>query len=242
MHGESSFWTFTYNEDTYPVDGSLRPRDLVLFLKRLRKSFKFRYFAVGEYGSETQRAHYHAALFGVAVSDHPFVDRAWGLGFISGGDLNEKSAAYLCGYVTKKMSSSMDHRLQGRHPEFCRMSRMPGLGIGAMATVAEGLSTNEGCKLVARDGDVPKALRHGRTLMPLGRYLRRTLRDQVGFSELGQSQAQLLSSSLKAVTDLQVLAASLPRGKLYAHIDATRAQKLLQIETRFKIFSPEGSL
>lgn len=51
---------------------SLRKRDFQLWMKRLRKAFpdtKIRFFASGEYGSETFRPHYHAILFGLFLVD-----------------------------------------------------------------------------------------------------------------------------------------------------------------------------
>ena len=58
----SMFVTLTYRRKFLPEGGSLSKRDLQLFLKRLRKkdeSVKIRYYAVGEYGSQRKRAHYH---------------------------------------------------------------------------------------------------------------------------------------------------------------------------------------
>ena len=40
LHGASSFLTLTYNEANLPIGRSLSPRDLQLFMKRLRKSYR----------------------------------------------------------------------------------------------------------------------------------------------------------------------------------------------------------
>lgn len=78
----SVFVTLTY-EDTYlPTNRSLRKRDLQLFFKRLRKSLngrKIKYFACGEYGSKTQRPHYHAIIFGLGQDEESkeLVKNAW---------------------------------------------------------------------------------------------------------------------------------------------------------------------
>ena len=51
---------------------SLRKRDFQLFMKRLRKKYsddRIRFYACGEYGSETFRPHYHAILFGLHLDD-----------------------------------------------------------------------------------------------------------------------------------------------------------------------------
>lgn len=82
----SLFVTLTYEDEHLPLDGSLRPRDMVLFLKRLRKARSFqvlnhktgrfntkypplRYFQCGEYGETTLRPHHHILLFNVDFPD-----------------------------------------------------------------------------------------------------------------------------------------------------------------------------
>lgn len=66
------FITLTYDDDHYPVNGSLNIGDLQNFMKRLRKKFpdyKVRYFACGEYGDTSLRPHYHMALFNLPLND-----------------------------------------------------------------------------------------------------------------------------------------------------------------------------
>lgn len=72
-----------------------------------------------------------------------------------------------------------DPRLQGRHPEFARMSLRPGIGNDAMWQVASDMFR---WRLEDRD-DVPNALAHGKMQYPLGRYLMRVLRKRVGKDE-----------------------------------------------------------
>lgn len=60
------FITLTYNEETLIYNNSfptLCVSDLQKFFKRLRKYIKFRYFAVGEYGTKSNRPHYHILFF-----------------------------------------------------------------------------------------------------------------------------------------------------------------------------------
>lgn len=95
------------------------------------------------------------------------------------GQLTEQSAQYIAGYVVKKMTRPEDKRLFGRGPEFARMSLRPGIGAHAIPDVA---SVMMQYKLENR-GDVPVGLRHGPKERPLGRYLRRQLRLQVGLPE-----------------------------------------------------------
>lgn len=120
----------------------------------------------------------------------------WGKGDVDVGELTIDSAQYIAQYVTKKMTAKDDARLNGRYPEFSRQSLRPGIGAGFMPVVAETLKHLE-VDLVAREGDVPSTLRHGSRLMPIGRYLRGKLREEMGLekqapqSTLDKAQAKL---------------------------------------------------
>lgn len=189
-HDGNCFVTLTYDNDHLPHGGTVEPRVVQLFLKRLRKALdpqRIRFFSVGEYGSESQRPHYHLSLFGVSgyqvvgdkiVSDH--IKAAWPLGMVHVGDFSPESARYVTGYVVKGLKK--DHRdLNGRHPEFARMSNRPGLGAAAMGIVAAALNNGHGMMLIEDTGDVPRELKVGRRTLPLGRYMLAKLRDAVGF-------------------------------------------------------------
>lgn len=73
-HINCPWWiTLTYNHYNIHPDG-LNKRDLQLFLKRLRERLsrrfpdvRLRYVAVGEYGGNTARPHYHMQLFGMPL-------------------------------------------------------------------------------------------------------------------------------------------------------------------------------
>lgn len=201
LHEFSSFWTLTYDEDHFPADGSLRPKHTQDWLKRLRKHLgptrPIRYYLVGEYGDETWRPHYHAALFGVSRFESDSVSCTWGLGFSYGGDLTPESAQYIAGYVTKKMTSHEDPRLGNRYPEFARMSLRPGIGAGATQHIADALNDTQGAAAIGRDGDVPASLLHGRSRLPLGRYLRRRLRGDLGFDTIGGQESQKVKKVLE---------------------------------------------
>lgn len=181
MHEHSWFVTLTYSDEHYPEDGSLRPRDLQLFMKRLREEVeprKVRFFAVGEYGDTKLRAHYHLALFG--LDDPSVVERAWRLGFVVIGPLTMQSAAYVCGYVTKKLTKRGDARLDGKYPEFARMSLRPGIGAGAVDEIGRYCTTLQGSRVLTAKGDVPGQVRWDSKKWPLGRYLMGKVRESAG--------------------------------------------------------------
>lgn len=185
QHEFNSFATFTYANRYHfyckVVPRTLDPRHLQLFWKRLRKERqdKFRYFAVGEYGDQTWRPHYHAALFGISMFEGDLLSRCWGFGHVHLGELTHDSAQYIAGYVTKKMTAVDDTRLNGLHPEFARMSQ--GIGKSAIPGVGLELTKPGGSNAILKAGDVPREIRTDGKTYPLGRYLRGKLREEVGW-------------------------------------------------------------
>lgn len=197
LHEHTSFVTLTYSDGHLPLDSSLRPRDLTLFLKRLRKvhSSPIRYFACGEYGETTRRPHYHLALFGfggcqwsrtrayraTCCDSCSLIQSTWGLGNVFLGTLEPASATYIAGYVTKGGTPPI-----GLVAPFARMSRRPGLGALMMDEVASVLLDH---KLDDILPDVPLTLAHGTKTLPLGPYLRRLLRERIGRSKYAPEAA-----------------------------------------------------
>jgi len=242
-HEFSSFFTPTYNDESLPVDGSLNPEHTRLWLMRLRSRLgparPLRYYLVGEYGDETFRPHYHAALFGVSRIEVELVEETWGMGRCFPGDLTKESAAYIAGYVTKKMTKKDDPRLQGRYPEFARMSLRPGIGALAVPVIADALSDKHGAKAIARDGDVPTSLNHGRSSLPLGRYLRRKLRDELGFETIGGQERP----EKERQDEMQAMfEAAGSRTSYLTEKPFVDHQKILQTEGKARIWKKKGSL
>lgn len=244
LHAASTFGTLTYADEFVPPGGTLAPRDATLFLKRIRKRLspvRVRYFLCGEYGERTQRPHYHLVLFGIGPDVAPLAQECWPQGFVMFAPFSWATANYIAGYVTKKMTSVDDSRLNGRHPEFARMSTSPGLGAHAMRDVAATLNDAHGARLVAEAGDAPGVLRMGSRMLPLGRYLKRRLRDELGFDELG-AQAKPLAA-LQA--EMQQLLADSPfastpafaRRWLEVAKPMVKTQRIRQLEARHAIFS-----
>lgn len=150
--GQNSFVTLTYDDANIPPGGSLKPKDLTFFFKRLRKVrpfSKIRYLACGEYGEKLQRPHYHAILFNCHFPDQELhaqrrgnktytsqeLSRLWPYGFHEIGNVTWQSSAYVARYISKKINGE-DAELHYVNkqtgdilePEFLRCSRRPGLG------------------------------------------------------------------------------------------------------------------
>lgn len=198
---------------------SLKKKHLSDWLKRLRKTIsphKIRYFGCGEYGDESERPHYHAALFGFPGCHYgatryrrpgwppccpqcEIISTTWGHGLIYLGEITPESAQYIAGYTLKKMTSNTDERLEGREPEFARMStRNGGLGRGMMEQLVP-LGLDPGT------ADVPSAVRHGKKILPLGRYLKNELRKAHGLPINTPKETQLAHDAEK-MFPLRVLA------------------------------------
>ena len=157
LHDRCSFVTLTYDDEHLPEDHSLHVEHWQKFAKRLRKEIgRFRFYHCGEYGPATLRPHYHAAMFGVdfhrdrelfkSTGDYPLylsqtLQKAWGLGFTTIGNLTAQSARYVAKYVTKKITGPAAEKNYERvdaetgevitvRPEYSTMSRRPGIGAG----------------------------------------------------------------------------------------------------------------
>ncbi|AXL15160.1 replication initiator protein [Microviridae sp.] len=132
-------------------------RDFQLFMKRLRKKYGkgCRYFYCGEYGDRTSRPHYHACLFNFSFDDQRLykmsngfplynseeAEKLWPYGHVVIGEVTFESAAYVARYVMKKQNGKKAEE-DGTYwrydentgeatevkPEFCSMSRRPGIG------------------------------------------------------------------------------------------------------------------
>ncbi|QCS36914.1 replication initiation protein [Tortoise microvirus 25] len=142
------FVLLTYAPGSLPPNGSLRKKDITIYIKRLRRATgkKFRYYISGEYGEKsTRRAHYHLILFGLDQTDRDAIYYSWyrineagnpvpmcaarpgcfGCEVIHG----EKAFAYTAGYCRKKLGKGYKRFMQvvnKRDPEYSVMSQ----GIG----------------------------------------------------------------------------------------------------------------
>lgn len=140
LHDSALFLTLTYNDEHLPPGGTLVPKHLQDFLKRLRfHCGQLRFFACGEYGEQLARPHYHALIWGIdfpdrvcynaTLSTSQRLDEIWTHGIVMIGNVSFQSAAYVARYALKKIvGPAAEAHYQGRHPEFLRMSRRPGIG------------------------------------------------------------------------------------------------------------------
>lgn len=168
LYENNCFLTLTFNDECINDKGTLVKSDFQNFMKRMRKhhsgaecvindkgleTYPIRYFHCGEYGEKLTRPHHHACLFNFDFSDKvhwstrsdvklyrsPTLEKRWGNGFATIGDVTFESAAYVARYITKKINGekAAEHyerinpesgEVYKLEPEYITMSRRPGIG------------------------------------------------------------------------------------------------------------------
>lgn len=138
-HADSAYFiTLTYDTTNVPITRRgymvLRKRDLQLFFKRLRKregsvqdvlhdkrdKKPIKYYAVGEYGGQFKRPHYHVILFN--LSSPELVLDTWNKGEVHFGFVSGASVGYTLKYMSKQSQIPM-HKNDDRIREFALMSK-----------------------------------------------------------------------------------------------------------------------
>lgn len=146
QHLNNAFATLTFDDAHLPFTLDWR-RDGQTFLKALRQRYKhtLRFFASGEYGSNTHRPHYHFLLFGydgLGADGQRMVQDSWGKGQIRLDPVTPARIAYVAGYTDKKAEDrflSVEHcdpeTGEAWQPPFIKMSLggRNGHGIGGHA-------------------------------------------------------------------------------------------------------------
>lgn len=174
-YSEEQCWfiTLTYNDEHLRthvtqnletgelIEGiSLLKKDIQNFTKRLRRYFEYhynnkgiRYVIAGEYGSETNRPHYHMIVFGLNLDQtklkfykhnemgqtiwtHKELQNLWkdkegnDIGFVTVGRVTWNSCCYVARYTLKKhyKKDAGIYGCQGKIPEFILQSTKPAIG------------------------------------------------------------------------------------------------------------------
>ncbi|UOF80220.1 replication associated protein [Microviridae sp.] len=213
-HRDSCFVTLTI-DDEHLRGRDLNKRSLQLFLKRLRERVgPIRYFAVGEYGDESWRPHYHLIIFGLSPTQDEEVKKSWPYGFVQVGTADVGAIKYITGYVLKKMTVEVK-ALGGRVPEFALMSRHPGIGHGVVsrihASVTAAPSTVNTLAI--------RTVRVSGKLFPLGRYLREKTLERCG-----------ISKDERAIENTRTSIEVAERKSVYPSIDAYEVQRKARVE------------
>lgn len=206
--GSSCFLTLTYDDEHLPGP-SLVPEHLTLFWKRLRKAEgPLRYLACGEYGEQTNRPHFHAICFGFRPTDlqtysstlwhSPRLQSTWPYGQCLVGDASSASAAYVAGYISKKLEAA--HYPAGILPPFLRVSSKPALGS---RWIRDHWSDLEGDKVYVAPGVVAPVPKHILSLLEVEQPLlwsriKALRRKRAALGEKTQSQLNNVEANLRA--------------------------------------------
>ena len=189
LYPESIFVTLTYSQENLPEGNELQPDDLKNFIRRYTYNVgPTRYFACGEYGEKSGRAHYHAILFGRSMLDEKQVIDSRQLGHSTTAPITPHRAQYVAKYTTKH-SKLLKDLPDGHQKEFARMSRNPGIGYGYVRKVADRLK-RKGLSIIYSPSDVqkgsrtqitlPGSIRVDGKLLPLDSYCKRILMSELG--------------------------------------------------------------
>jgi len=290
MHEHNAFVTLTYAPEHLPLTdkglGTLNPDHLKDWQKRLsyHAGKKLRFYSVGEYGDETHRPHYHAAVFGLpGCSSYnkkcpcmacETLRRSWKHGNTLNGTLTSDSAAYVAGYVTKKMTDRKPEEkyerllkkdpkvaanykkhvldvLNGRHPEFARMSLgtrkngKGGIGKPALDLIKGLLWSSHGNQLMTELNDVPDFIKIGGKKRFLGSYLKSKLREELNVTETDKKNKAMLLRQEKIedyYTYRQELENPAEALSQKEYLLDKHLQKVRSLEKRYKIHSKKGEL
>lgn len=184
----SCFITLTYEDDHLPFSEkgypTLKNKDFQSFMKRLRKPPKHlqlfqltnvRYYAIGEYGSESYRPHYHAIMFNLPKSyvDYPeILQSIWTHGYVHVAECNVKTIAYTTKYMMKTFTTD------GRHPDDDRQRErlMASNGLGKSYL-------NEKRKTFYHETQTPYIIGYGGQKISMPRYYKEKI-----FSKLERQQ------------------------------------------------------
>lgn len=106
------FLTFTYADECPEIPRSpsglleLDKTHMQLFMKKLRleQESKLRYYSVGEYGTLTQRPHYHSIMFNLEPQVIARLDQIWSYGFVHVGEVTPASIHYVTKYVIDRQA------------------------------------------------------------------------------------------------------------------------------------------
>ena len=169
--GSGIFLTLTYREEDLPSNGSVSKDVLQRFFKRFRKQLfivnnknhKIMYYAVGDYGEQNDRPHYHSIILGMDKRNPVFtytdfrkgyaLCEAWTLGYVHVGTVTEASIHYVTGYVMRaqKFINSALRTTGTREQPFHLMSK----GIGKAYALENKDQLTKDLSIVRQDVQVP---------------------------------------------------------------------------------------
>lgn len=178
QHKESAFVTLTYEDPDLPLIyhpehdiwiPTLVKSHVQKWIRSVRQKAThlgrtLRYFAAGEYGSESGRPHYHLILFGIGPTWNPIFKDSWNKGFVSSYEATARTMAYVAKYVMKQgndpelsLPEYGEYSLENPRittPPFRLTSRRPALGTTYAKNIASSLVRDTGHGLLYDPSEV----------------------------------------------------------------------------------------
>lgn len=191
LYHNNCFVTLTYDNEHVP--NHLVKKHLDVFIRELRRDHKVRYFGCGEYGDESLRPHYHLILFGYMPDDvvpygkaengvqmfmSKYLTQLWSKGNVLIEDFHPNNAAYVAGYVGKKLSKDSPF---SNWPEFICMSRRPGIGYDYIINHKDSLKDYG--FLIGKNGNVLRLGRYASKIVDIDSDIRDSRLDSLRLSE-----------------------------------------------------------
>lgn len=178
-----------FEEDKYTIDVDNIKDDFMLELEMRQKGLKYihqspiKQYCVGEYGTKTQRPHYHGIYFNVPKKIVKQAGEIWNKGHVHVGNVTEASILYVASYVMQGNDTG-----DQRENEFAIMSK--GLGKG----------------YIQRNGLYHKILRtkeldNGDRKYNIPRYLSEKIFDDDEHKEIGEKNAKKAYEEYQKETD-----------------------------------------
>lgn len=137
----SSFISFTFRDDSIG-DRSVHKRDLQLMHKSFRKSgAQFKYLAIGDYGDNTKRKHYHGIYIGLDTGlARQLCDKHWKHGFCDVEPVTSANISYVVRYVQAQTTAyKKQFANSGYEPPFTLYSH--GLGSTLFSAQEDNIKT-----------------------------------------------------------------------------------------------------
>ncbi len=155
----SKFITLTYSDDKVPTiidEGktTLDKTDLQKFIKKLRYHnsliwpHQVRYYAVGEYGTTTERPHYHLILFNVHQKVINKLNDIWKKGMADIKNANPATIRYVTKYLINKTG---DYDI--REKPFAIMSKNPAIGYNYINRIGQYHAKTKNLYVTIPDGN-----------------------------------------------------------------------------------------